>query len=85
VGLRHLIHHGVVLHASTELDDAVQAAIQEVSEGPYGCKVKLFNKLDAQQDVLAKLFQHLEVEALEQKVEQLKGMLSAESALHGGE
>ena len=72
---------GVTLRGSAELDEAAQAVIQEVSEGPYGIKVKLFNKLDA----LGKLFQHLEVEALEQKVEQLKGMLSAESALHGGE
>ena len=72
---------GVTLRGSAELDEAAQAVIQEVSEGPYGIKVKLFNKLDA----LGKLFQHLEVEALERKVEQLKGMLTVNQASHGGD
>ena len=29
---------GVTLHTSAELDEATEAAIQEVSEGPYGTK-----------------------------------------------
>ena len=72
---------GVTLHASVELDEAAQAVIQEVSEGPYGIKVKLFNKLDA----LGKLFQHLEVEALERKVERLNGLLTTDPTSRGGD
>ncbi|MEJ2896238.1 terminase small subunit [Bordetella avium] len=45
------VHHGLVLVASNEIDDATAAAISEVSEGREGLKVKFHDKKGALVDI----------------------------------
>ncbi|RIQ64645.1 terminase small subunit, partial [Bordetella avium] len=45
------VHHGLVLVASNEIDDATAAAIAEVSEGREGLKVKFHDKKGALVDI----------------------------------
>lgn len=45
------VHHGLALIGSDEIDDAIAAAISEVSEGREGLKVKLHDKRAALNDM----------------------------------